>query len=134
VRVQVVENHPDALGSRVAFIDEPPHLVGEVLHRPLLSHRQMSVAPQRLAEEEEVAHPVALVLVVVTLRLTRRGGQRRAGLGDQLLARLVEADDGAGSSYGSAYKSSTSSMQATNSAATSGMHHCSFSHGLSSFF
>src|SRR5215207_292477 len=95
VRVQIIEHDADNLRPRVGFVRQPLHLTGEVLHRPLLRHLDMPVAALRLTEEEEVTHPLTAVLVVVTLRLTRRGRQWRARLGDQLLACLVKADDGA---------------------------------------
>src|SRR5215207_558488 len=50
VGVQVVEDDADALGSRVALIDKPLHLVREVLHRPSFRHLDVPPPALRLAE------------------------------------------------------------------------------------
>jgi hypothetical protein len=47
----------------------------------------------RLAQQEEVADAAPLIFVVDAGGPAGRYGQRRAGLSDQLLAGLVQADD-----------------------------------------
>ena len=51
--------------------------------------RDVALSPERLAPEEQVAHSIPLVLVVLALDAARRGGLAGAGIGQQLLARLI---------------------------------------------
>lgn len=74
VRVQVVEHDTDDLRPRVGIVHQPLHLAGEVLHCPLHGLGQMPVAPLRFAEDKEVAHAVAAVLIIESLRLPGLGG------------------------------------------------------------
>src|ERR671918_1576503 len=92
--VQVVQDYPDHLSFRIGFIHQPPHLLGEVLHRALFGHLQVPPALLRLEEQKQVAAAVTLVLVIVPLPLARPGGQAHPGFGYQLLVGLVEADLG----------------------------------------
>ncbi len=64
--------------------------------------------------------------------LPELGDDGHPSLANQLPRRLVEADDGRFSSGGSAWRSRTS-IRATNSASTFGMHHIFFCHGFSWF-
>ena len=50
---------------------------------------------ERREHHEQIGHAITLVFVVVTLRLSRRGRDRRARLGDALLRRFIEAYEGA---------------------------------------
>src|SRR5262249_24250063 len=61
---------------------------------PLVGHPQPSPAPQRLAEQEEVARPLPLVLAVQPPHSPRLCLHRFPHLADELLARLVHADHG----------------------------------------
>ena len=51
-------------------------------------------AQQRGEQQEETAHPLPHVLVVLAGGLPRFGRQRRAAVGEELLAALVQADQG----------------------------------------
>ena len=66
--------------------------VGEVLGSSTFGHFQVSPSPQRLAEHEQIASPITLVLVVISLRLSRLCRDARALVRCQLLGGLVEAD------------------------------------------
>src|SRR5687768_13942229 len=96
VGVQVVEDDPNGGRVREVPIDQVAHLVGEVVLGALVGDVDVAPGPERLGDQEEVGGPVALVLVVDPLRLARLHRQRDAGLGDQLLRGLIEADDRAG--------------------------------------
>jgi hypothetical protein len=76
VRIQVVHDQADPVCLGEAHIDEPPQLVGEVDRGSPL--RCMHVAPPlvRGKEQEQVARAFALVLVVLSAGLSRRGRQR----------------------------------------------------------
>jgi hypothetical protein len=50
---------------------------------------------QRREQHEPIGHAVAFVFVIVTLRVSRFGADRRARLDDQLLRGFVEAHEGA---------------------------------------
>ena len=52
-------------------------------------------ALQRSKHHEQIGHAIAFVFVVVTRRLSRFDGDRRARLDDELLRRFVEAYEGA---------------------------------------
>jgi hypothetical protein len=54
--------------------------------------RHLSPASKRLTDQEQVAHPTALVLVVLPGRLPRRERHRRGDLPQQLPAGLVQPD------------------------------------------
>ena len=95
----------------------------------------LAPAAQRLGDQEQVGHAVARVLVVVARRLPRRGGQRRARLAEQLLAGLVQADQRARRVVGPVVDvEHVLHVPDELGVGFGGMHHCSFSHGLSSFF
>jgi len=60
-----------------------------------VADRDLAPAGQRLADQEQVADPTTLVLVVLPGRLPRRERHRRGDLPQQLPAGLVQADLGA---------------------------------------
>src|SRR5512135_1191119 len=95
VRVQVVHHQHHFLRLLVHLLDQPTHHLGEVHRRPTLGHLHRPPTEQRFADHEQVGRPVAGILVVEPLRLARLGRDRLGHLADQLLARLVEADQGA---------------------------------------
>jgi hypothetical protein len=64
----------------------------EVHRRAPLGHLDVAAAGQRLVHHEQVHRPVADVLVVDPLGLAGARRDRRPGVADELLARLVEAD------------------------------------------
>jgi hypothetical protein len=67
---------------------------------PLADH-DLAPAGQRLADQEQVAHPTALVLVVLACRPPRRDQVGWVDLAEQLAAGLVQADLGAARIIGS---------------------------------
>src|SRR5215210_4583091 len=94
VGIQVVADQDQALRLRIVLLQESLDAP-----RPfdLATLRRDPHAPptaQRLEEHEEVRHPFALVFVVHTARPARRHLHRGPRLRDELLARLVHADDG----------------------------------------
>ncbi|HEV2457611.1 MAG TPA: hypothetical protein VGS80_04540, partial [Ktedonobacterales bacterium] len=94
VGVQVVLHQIDALGIGVALLDQVAQALGVVLLGPVLGHRHMPPAGQRLDHHEEVGGPVPLILVVAPLHVPRSQRQRRPYVGMQHDRLLVEADGG----------------------------------------
>ena len=92
VRVEIVHDQHVPL-AREVNVGKVPEDPGEVL--PGASVGDLDVAPgeQRGMDHEHVRLPVALVLVVVSRRLLGARRQRRPGLPDRLLRRLVETDE-----------------------------------------
>src|SRR5215468_1203963 len=64
--------------------------MGEVHFCTTIRHLYMSPTLKRGKEHKEVAHPIAFVFIIVTLRLTRFRWERLAGLHYLLLARLID--------------------------------------------
>src|SRR5918994_1941148 len=91
--VEIVQDHPYLLGLGVVLVGKLPHLVGEIYGRAPLP--EIDVAPRslRLEEHEEVAHPSALVLVVVAFWTPWLCGDGSALLGHHLVGHLVETDE-----------------------------------------
>ena len=94
VRVQVVHDQRDALGVGIVR--------GDVLqeHSPVQfgsALRDLGQAPpgQRLAGHEHVAHPAALVFIVMALGPAGRRCNGLAGLANELAGRLIHAHHGA---------------------------------------
>ena len=135
VSVEIVQHQPYRLCVRVCLVNQPPHLMSEVHSSALLGHLDMSPASFRLTEHEQVSGAVPLVLVVISFNPTRLGPDGRSLIGHHVAwtSRRNRPRDGPGRSL-AWYRSSTSSIRATNSPLTSGMHHSFFFHGLSSFF
>jgi hypothetical protein len=94
VRVQVAHDQDDLLRLLVDLLDQPPHHLGEVDGGPPLGDVDGPPAQQRHGDHEQVRRPVAGVLVVEPLGLSGLGRDRLDHLADELLARLVEADQG----------------------------------------
>ena len=90
VGIEVVQHDPNPLRLGVGFVHQPPHLVGKVLHPPLLGDRHMPPTPQGLAEHEQIARAVASVLIVKPLSPSPMGWNRYAALGDQLGGGLIK--------------------------------------------
>ena len=82
VGIEVVQHDPNPLRLGVGFVHQPPHLVGKVLHPPLLGDRHMPPTPQGLAEHEQIARAVASVLIVKPLSPSPMGwiGMRRSAI------------------------------------------------------
>ena len=102
--------------------DHPHHRDLDRLHPPAsasggrspawwpLGHRHLPPPGQRLAGQEQIAGAFPPVFVVLPQGKSRPGRQRGPGLRQQLGGGLVKADHR--TPYGSAYRSSTSSMLA----------------------
>src|SRR3712207_1693838 len=89
--VEVVQNHPYLLGFGIVLVGQLPHLLGEVARRAPLPEIDMAPRSLRLEEHEQVAHPSALVLIVVAFGTPWFGGDGRTLLGHHLVRHLVEA-------------------------------------------
>ena len=70
VGVEIVQDDPNHLRLRVAFIDQPFQLVGEVLHRALSGHFHVPPARLRLTAEEDIPRAIALVFIIIACHLT----------------------------------------------------------------
>src|SRR5262249_14761007 len=93
VRVQVVLHQPDFLGAWVKHVHQLAHALRIVSPRAALAHLDVPPAAERLAHHQLVTDALAFVLVVLLGRAAGQRRQRRPDLAEQLLARLVEADD-----------------------------------------
>src|SRR5262245_49870803 len=87
--VEIVTNQIDPLGIRIADIHQPPHLMRKVLGRAPVGDFDMPPIRQRLTEQEQVACPVALILIIHPPNLTGLG--RKLALFYQLLAAFIKA-------------------------------------------
>src|SRR5579859_7349765 len=92
MRVEIVEDHTDGGGLRKVAIDQVPHTVGKVLGCAPVGDVYMPPADLRLHEHEEVAGPLARVLIVVLRHRARPGREGLAHLAHQLIGALVKAD------------------------------------------
>jgi hypothetical protein len=90
--VELVQYHADDLHIWGALIPQPLHLMREVSLRPPRRDRDVPPARLRCTHHEQGARAVALVLIVVSLAPPWSRRKRRAGLLEQLLARLLEGD------------------------------------------
>src|SRR5512132_1005746 len=91
VGVEVVLDQHDPLGVRVVDVDEVLDAVGPVDAGAPVADAHVPPAGQRLADQEQVAGAVALVLVVGPCRPARGDRDRRVDLPEQLAAGLVQA-------------------------------------------
>ena len=89
----LVHDQHDALGVRIVDIDQVPHTVCPVDPRPLVTDPDLAPAAQGVGHQKQVDHPAPHVLRVVACRVPRRHGEPRPDVGQELAARLVEADD-----------------------------------------
>jgi hypothetical protein len=89
---QVVLDQHDPLGGRVVHVDQVLDAVRPVDAGAPVADAHVPPAAQRLADQEQVAGPVALVLVVGPGGPARRHRDRRVDLPEQLAAGLVQAD------------------------------------------
>jgi hypothetical protein len=94
VRIEVVQDQHDAFGGRKGLIDQGAHRMGEVDPGALVGDADLAPGQVRGAGQKEVGFAGARVLGVLAGRLARAGRQRRAHVGAQFLAGLVETDQG----------------------------------------
>ena len=85
-------NQDDLLRFREVDVGEIAQDVSVVNGRAALGDLDMAPTFERREQHEEIGRAVALVLVVVTRGLSCSHGLGRARLRDELLARLIEAD------------------------------------------
>ena len=114
-------------------LGEFAHALGVVLCRPPLGDLDLTPRPMHVDTDEEIDGAVAAVLAIVTFELTRLGRDGLAHLTDELDRALVEADHRQLGIGRFGVGSSTSSMRATYSPSTRGMHHISLRQGLRPF-
>ena len=93
VRIQIVLDQQDPLGPRVVHFHEVPDAAGVVPPGATFGHLDVTPAPQRLAHHQLVADAFPLILVVHMSRSARAAPPGLSYLTEELLARLVEADD-----------------------------------------
>src|SRR5208283_4246777 len=92
VRVQVIHHQTDLLGLRIVDVHQLLDAFGPIAAGAPLRHPHVPPAPQWLAHHEQVARPLALVLVIDAGGAPRLRGHRDRDLTDELLARLVQTD------------------------------------------
>src|SRR5919106_5159941 len=92
--VEIIQDYPNHLRVGITVVDQPPHLVREVMHGALHSHLDMPPAGLRLAHEKQITGSIALILIVIASRLSGPGRHWDARLGNQLPACLVKGDRG----------------------------------------
>ena len=68
MRVEIIENHANHLGLRIALVDQPLHLLGKVLLGASLRHGDMPPPRLRLTANKQIASALALILVIFSLR------------------------------------------------------------------
>ena len=90
--VEVVLHQHDPLGVGVVDIDQLPDAARPVDAGAPAADHDVAPASQRLGHQKQVAHPAALVLVVLAGWPARRQRAGRVDLGEQLAAGLVQAD------------------------------------------
>jgi hypothetical protein len=94
VGVEVVLDQHDPLGVRVVDVDQVLDAVRPVDAGASVADHDVTPASQRLTDQEQVADPTALVLIVLPGWPARRQRAGRGDLGEQLAAGLVQADQG----------------------------------------
>ncbi len=93
MRIEIIEHDSDHLGLGVSDIAQPVHLTGEVMHGPLFGDMDMPAAAFRFTKQKQIARPIARVLAVINLELSRLHRKGRAHLSNQLFGALIEAYD-----------------------------------------
>jgi hypothetical protein len=81
---QIVQHHPDALSSGKVNIREITHAGGEVDCGAAVGDFDLAPGSMHVEEDEQVGGPIAPILAVVALKLTRLGLYRLAYLADEL--------------------------------------------------
>ena len=94
VRAEIVLNQNDLVGVGKMRIGQVLERMGVIDGRPAVGDLHVAPALQRSEHHEQIGHAIAFVFVVVTRRLSRLGGDRRARLDDELLRRFIEAYEG----------------------------------------
>ena len=66
--IEIVEDHPNHFGLRISMVNEPLHLICKVCFGSPLCDFDMPPSCLRLTEDKQVSRPLALILIVITLR------------------------------------------------------------------
>jgi hypothetical protein len=93
VGTEVVHDQAHLEGVGVALVEHGLDEVGPVLPRAPLGHCGVAATGQRLDFHEQCGDAMAHVFVVDDLAMAGSGGDRFVHLSDQLLARLIHADN-----------------------------------------
>lgn len=67
--VEIIHYYTDHFSFGVAFIYQPFHLIRKIILPPMLSHFNVTPAPLRLTQHEQIACAVALVLIIKAFNL-----------------------------------------------------------------
>jgi hypothetical protein len=89
---QIVQHDPDALCPGKVKVREFAHAGGEVDGGTAVGDFDLAPRSMHVEEDEQVGGPVAFILAVVALKLTRLGLDWRTHLADELDRALVETD------------------------------------------
>ena len=93
---ELIHDQHDLFGDGVEFVAEGFDDGGEIEPGAPFAHQCVTLSKQRRVEHEHVASSGATVLEVASGQSARLGRQRRAGVGDQLAARFIQADERTG--------------------------------------
>src|SRR5271165_3680883 len=91
VRAEIVLNQNDLVRVGKMRVGQVLERVGVIDGCATVGDFHVAPALQRREHHEQIGHAIAFVFVVVTRRLARLDGDRRARLDDQLLRRFIEA-------------------------------------------
>src|SRR6266568_9037729 len=98
--VEVIEYQTNARRLGIIHVDQFADAFGPVLLRPACRHPDMTPSSQRLATHKLVAHPFALVFIVLAFDPSSAQRQGRVDLANQLFAGFIHTDDGIASVVG----------------------------------
>jgi len=91
--VGVIRYEHNLLDIGILFLDQDAQLFGAVRHNAPFSDMFPALAGEQYHGQEEAAGPLACVLIVLPLRVTRRHGQSAVRSRIVLFADLNQADD-----------------------------------------
>src|SRR5438046_2911064 len=80
---QIIQDHPNAVGLWIKFLDQQSHTLGKIRDGALRSDFDMAIADGWFKEHKQVTGTVALILGVIALDLTRVGEQWLTRFGNQ---------------------------------------------------
>jgi hypothetical protein len=92
MRIQVIQHDPVIIRFWMTFIDQPLHLMGEVLHGIPFGQADLPLGDQGFEEHMQVANSMALLLIIVALHLPGLGRQDDLGFYNQLFQPFIVAD------------------------------------------
>lgn len=126
---QVVQHDPDTLGFGEMDIAELAQALGEIGGSPAVGDLHFAPGAMGVDEDEEIGRAVAPVLAVEALQLPGLGWRTSPMSWIGLSSKQMTGGFGSGVSA----SSSSTSILATYSASTRGMHHMSLRHGFKAF-